>query len=68
MRSESVRCHSRISATVKLTQCRTFSWGVVRIAGSATDQVRVGHQSQDREGHWIDIALALRYRADEVIE
>jgi hypothetical protein len=49
-------CHSQ-TATVLL---------LVRIATSATDQVRVGHQLKMPLG--IDIALALLSLADEVIE
>ena len=55
------------SATVKLTQYRTFPWGVVRIASSATDQVRVVINLKTVK-IGINIALVLLSRADEVIE
>ena len=53
------------SATVKLTQYRTFPSGVVRIASSATELV-INLKTAKAIG--IDIALALFSRADEVIE
>jgi len=55
------------SATVKLTEYRTFAYGVVRIASSATDQVRVVINLKTAK-IGIDIALALLSRADKVIE
>ena len=39
-----------------------------RFAGPAADQIRIGHQSQDRQGARPRRAAALLARADEVIE
>ena len=39
-----------------------------RPASRAADEIRVGHQSQDRQGAWPRYAAKLLARADEVIE